>query len=120
MANHCKTGNHASGRCDGTKSSGSTERFSFISLVCVLQVVSSSRPSVGVMNVEGSRRVTQSGVWIVFCSRCFFSASIYRPDRSRSMEVVSYVQKAQYHTCEENLSFWASTNLDVNPVGLVR
>jgi hypothetical protein len=45
------------------------------------------------MQVEGSRRVTQSGVWIVFCSRCFFSASIYIPDRSRSMEVVLYVQK---------------------------
>jgi hypothetical protein len=44
------------------------------------------------MQVEASRRVTQSGVWIVFCSRCFFSASIYRPDRSRSMEVVSHVQ----------------------------
>ena len=35
---------------------------SLVSLVCVFQLASSSRPSVGVMQVEGSRRVTQSGV----------------------------------------------------------
>src|SRR5271170_6816541 len=60
-----------------------------------LVVLHRSNPSGSshVMNMEGSRRVTQSGVWIVFSSRCFFSASIYRPDRSRSMEVVSHVQK---------------------------
>ena len=39
MANRCQTGNHGSGRCGGTRSSGSTGRFSFISLYASAGVI---------------------------------------------------------------------------------